>query len=98
MTQSEVSVAFIFLYDDTKLSADVIAVLNYIQNIEPISKIIISENSTQLMYNQKGVVIRPQDLPVFLTAKTGQETRVEPGTLDNAQKIVNVLRAMFGTK
>ena len=96
MTDAETSVAFIFLYDGDVLTEGVLEILKYIQNVEPISKVAISPNTPQLTHNEKGIIIRPQDLPVFLIAKTGQQTKIEPGTIETAKKIITVLQNMFG--
>lgn len=95
---SESNVAFIFLYDGNKLTKTITDILNEIKDDEVISKIALPSDHPQLTQNTKHIVIKPEELPVFLIAKTGEQTKVLPGTIESAKKVKGVVQLMFSSK
>ena len=92
---NEDTIVYVFLYDDKKLTETVINILAKIKDIDIINKIIIDSNASILRHNTKGIVINPQDLPVFLIARTGHKTVVYTGTIEYTDKVINLVNSLW---
>lgn len=97
MVETEDIITYVFLYDNKKLTESVISVLNKIKDIEIISKISIDSTDPWLQHNSKEVIIKPEDLPVFAFARTGQKTIIYSGDLEHADKIIGIINNLWKT-
>ncbi len=92
---NEDTIVYIFLYDDKKLTQNIIDILGKIKDIDFINKITIDSNAAILKYNTRGIIIKPDDLPVYLVARTSTGTKVYPGTMENTMKFIELVSSLW---